>query len=233
MKLVSLGTLCSPATQIVFRREQGGIVSPFSWQRSTPEIVLNTLQDDFVTLLNRDKYVYNIQNDYTHFHSRTNTPTASGPRTVSNELMVGKLGYHLSFAHSDPLKNLDDYQKLEAQCRYLRECLNTSDGVGYLMNIFHPYKHYSDALVGIRKMIPEDCKFFVCLMKSKQNLAPELNEDNIYYGAFSIGDHTKRLVIPSPKYPKPNFLDKWKPCDFAHAYGMSEEYTKMIDKIFY
>ena len=233
MKLVSLGSLCSPATQIVFRRGQGGIVSPFSWQRSTPEVVLNILQDDFVTLLNRDKYVYNIQKGYTHFHSRTNTPNVSDPYTITNELIVGELGYHLSFAHSDPLENLDDYQKLQAQCDYLKKCLNTSDGVGYLMNIFQPYEWYTDVLVGIRKIIPEDCKFFVCLMRKEQNLAPKLNEDNIYYGAFDIGDHTQRLVIPSAKYPKPNFLDKWKDYDGAHAYGMSEEYTKMVDKIFY
>ena len=247
-KLVSLGTLCAPASQILYIREQKGIVSPFSWQKTTPEIVLNILQDDFVTLLNKDKYAYNIKDGLTHFHSHTNTSTSSGLREYLarrheygplhtyeqfNELIVAEPGYHLVFPHTDPLKNLNDYEKLKAQCAYLKACLNTDSGFGYIMNILGPYEYHADTLIGIREMIPEDCKFFVCLMKNKQDFEPELNKDNIYYGAFDIGDHTKRLMTPSARSPKLNFLEKWKPHETAHAYGMAEEYTKMIDKIFY
>ena len=97
-KLVSLGTLCAPASQILYIREQKGIVSPFSWQKTTPEIVLNILQDDFVTLLNKDKYAYNIKDGLTHFHSHTNTPTASGLREyLASRHEYGPLHTHEQF----------------------------------------------------------------------------------------------------------------------------------------
>jgi len=171
-------------------------MSPFSWQVCTPELVLNTLQDNFAKLLDKERYTaYTKEN-------RLIADLGSG---------FGKF----VFAHSDPLKNPDDYLKLEAQCSYLRRCLNTDNDLGYIMSIpFSPYEKHKEALADIRKIIPKNCKLFVCCMEQGQNLGPTITEDDIYYGAVDIGGA------------------EWGDLR-VRAYGESDEYTKMIDEIFY
>jgi hypothetical protein len=177
---------------------------------STPELVLNILQDDFAKLLDKERY------DYIPWKNKFKPEMK---RKLATNLGPG-LG-ELVFAHSDPLKNLDDYLKLKAQCDYLRRCLNTDSDLGYIMSIsFGPYEKHKEALVGIRKIIPKNCKFFVCRMEQGQNFEPTLTEDDIYYGAVDIGDGWAQGSA---------YADDQR----VRAYGESDEYTKMIDKIFY
>jgi len=201
MRLVSLGTNCAPGVQILRERKQRGVASPFSWQVCTPELVLNILQDNFTKLLDKERYTA-----YTWWTEKENRLMAD----------LGSGFGKFVFAHSDPLKNPDDYLKLKAQCSYLRRCLNTDNDLGYIMSIWRhqPYKKHKEALVGIRKIIPKNCKFFVCCMEQGQNLGPTLTEDDIYYGAVDIGGA------------------EWGDMR-VRAYGESDRYTRMIDEIFY
>ena len=216
-KLVSLGTQCTPASHIKLRRRQRGIVSPFSWSYTPPEIVLDILQDDFKTLLNRNKYFYKT---ISRLARNSMTPHPPTPRPSSNKRKRphphSTTG--LIFAHSDPISNSNDYLKLKAQCDFLRKCLNSNSGYGYIISIFSPYEKHKDALIGIRKIIPKACKFFVCYTQQKENFDPVLTEDDIYYGAVHIEDWRDR---------------GWPLAAKAQAVGYSQEFTEMVDKVFY
>tara|TARA_B100000287_G_scaffold230036_1_gene216735 strand:- start:221 stop:811 length:591 start_codon:yes stop_codon:yes gene_type:complete len=196
MKLISLGTQCSPAAYIKFKRKESGIESPFSRTGTNPRIISNILQDDFKTFLDRDKYSY-------------------GTKPRSKKIVpISEDG--VRFSHCDPIKKDSDYEKIKAECEYLKECLNTPSGFGYIMSIFYPFKKYENELMEIRSMIPADCKFFVCYFNKKLiNIEPDIIFNDIYYGAINVKDL--------------KFEDGLR----ARSMGMSKEYTKMIDKIFY
>ena len=196
MKLVSLGVQCTPAEYILLKRKESGIGSPFSRTGTSPRIVSNILQDNFKTFLDRDKYSY-----WTNPRNKKVLP-------VSED--------RVRFSHSDPIKKDSDYEKVKAQCEYLKECLNTPSGFGYMMSIFCPLEKYRNELIEIRSMIPADCKFFVCYFNKKSiNTEPDIIFNDIYYGAINVKDL------------------KYKDGERARAMGTCEEYTKMIDKIFY
>ena len=205
MKLVSLGVQCTPASHIKFGRKEGGIVSPFAWSISTPEIVRNILQNNFKTFLNRDKYSY-----------WTSPSTNLLQRFLGQKKVLPVSEDGVKFSHSDPIKKDSDYEKVKAQCEYLKECLNTPSGFGYIMSIFRPLEKHRNDLIEIRSMIPADCKFFVCYFNKKSiNTEPDIIFNDIYYGAINVKDL------------------KFKDGERARAMGTCEEYTKMVDKIFY
>ena len=196
MKLVSLGVQCTPAEYILQKRKESGIGSPFSWTGTSPRIVSNILQDNFKTFLDRDKYSY-----WTNPRSKRTVP-------ISED--------EARFVHCDPIKKDSDYEKVKAQCEYLKECLNAPSGFGYIMSIFRPLKKCRNELIEIRSMIPADCKFFVCYFNKRSiNTEPDIIFNDIYYGAIDVTDL------------------KFKDGNRARAMGTCEEYTKMIDKIFY
>ena len=196
MKLVSLGTQCSPAVQIKLKTKESGIESPFARTGTNPRIVSNILQDNFKTFLDRDKYSY------------WTSPNTKKVLPVSED--------RVKFSHCDPIKKDSDYEKIKAECEYLKECLNTPSGFGYIMSILRPFKKYENELMEIRSMIPADCKFFVCYFGKKAiHTEPDIVINDIYYGAINIKDL------------------KFKDGLRARSMGTCEEYTKMIDKIFY
>ena len=196
MKLVSLGGQCTPAQHILRKRNGSGIESPFARAGTNPRIVSNILQDNFKTFLDRDKYSY------------WTSPSNKRVLPISED--------GVKFAHYDPIKKDSDYEKVKAQCEYLKDCLNTPSGFGYIMSIFRPLEKYRNDLIEIRSIIPADCKFFVCFFNKKSiNTGPDIIFNDIYYGAINVKDL------------------KFKDGERARAMGTCEEYTKMIDKIFY
>ena len=203
MKLVSLGTQCSPAVQIKLKRKESGIESPFARTGTNPRIVSNILQDNFKTFLDRDKYSY-----WTRPKTKWTRPNTKMVIPVSED--------GVKFSHTDPIKKDSDYEKIKAECEYLKECLNTPSGFGYIMSILRPFKKYENELIEIRSMIPTGCKFFVCYFGKKAiHTEPDVVFNDIYYGAINIKDL------------------KFKDGLRARSMGTCEEYTKMIDKIFY
>ena len=98
MKLVSLGTQCSPAVQIKLKTKESGIESPFARTGTNPRIVSNILQDNFKTFLDRDKYSY-----WTRPKTKWTRPNTKMVIPVSED--------GVKFSHTDPIKKDSDYEK--------------------------------------------------------------------------------------------------------------------------
>jgi len=222
MKLVSLGGFCIAQNHIRKVRKQEGAASPFSRVLTKPDIVVDILNDDFKTFLNKDEYIYGA-------HPKTGVRvawSADGAR----------------FSHSDFDTIPGEHEKLKSQCDYLRDCLSTKTGFGYLMIIYwHDYEYYKSSLVQIRKIIPEDCKLFVCAIRWYGNFGPTLTEDNIYYGGIELpeanciwwkkkNEYSKGITMKQDERDPDNVREKV----FSMApYGISPEYNEMVDKVFY
>ena len=203
MRLVSIGTSCISGIQIKYIHKQRGLVSPFTWTLSTIENINTAIESNFNTLLDRDNYI-----SYTIINSQNK-------RQLVIQSVCGT-----KFLHCDPLDNKDHYDKLKAQCRYIKECLSQSRDIGYMVTIFHSYEKKRNGLRAIRKVIPKDCKFLVTELNCGINSEPLLNDDNIYVASVDIGDYTKRVDEGGRQYAR------------AQAYGVSPEYTEIVNAVF-
>lgn len=203
MRLVSIGTSCISGIHIKYIHKQRGLVSPFTWTLSTIENINTAIESNFNTLLDRDNY---------SSHTMTNLENEIEPFILS---VCGT-----KFIHSNPLYSKDHYDKLKAQCGYIKECLSQSHDIGYMMTIFHRYEKKRSGLRDIRKAIPKDCKFLVTQVNCDINSEPLLNDDNIYVASVDIGDYTKRVDEGGKQYGR------------AKAYGISPEYTEIVNAVF-
>ena len=187
---------------------QTGLVSPLGWTISTIESIDAVIRSNFNTLLDRDNYVSYIK------HSRHTGKEVLGIQTVCGT----------KFIHSNPLDNKDHYDKLKAQCSYIKECLSQSRDIGYMITICHSYEKKRSGLKAIRKVIPKGCKFLVTQIEHGGNSEPQLNNDNIYVASVDIGDYSKRVNLEGKQY---GYYDR------AKAYGLSPEYTEIVNSVFY
>ena len=140
---------------------QTGLVSPLGWTISTIESIDAVIRSNFNTLLDRDNYVSYIK------HSRHTGKEVLGIQTVCGT----------KFIHSNPLDNKDHYDKLKAQCSYIKECLSQSRDMGYMITICHSYEKKRSGLKAIRKVIPKGCKFLVTQIEHGGNSEPQLTND--------------------------------------------------------